>query len=160
MQVRIGRMRANDKLALHLEINGATCSTVRPVSVEARTTHDPAERCRSCWTPKRIAAAREAVKAARAANAKRTASSHHIVMDKISVETRLATVAQMFAASCTLSVAGFNTDYDEERAEIAARHAAANAPVKPLSAFGAIKARNLRTLPQPVGRETYVNKAA
>jgi hypothetical protein len=62
-KVRIGRKRANDRLALHLSINGRTCRTDRRINVEAKTAGDKAKHCKTCWTPARIALAQKAIDA-------------------------------------------------------------------------------------------------
>lgn len=140
--VRMGRKRDNDGLSVHLEISGETCNVLRPVNVEARTTHDPAERCKSCWTPKRIAAARELIDAAKKFNAERAFGPV-----RVRVEDALIALGQLFRTPA--EVARDN--------ELMAR---LNAPHRPLSAWGAMRQNNLRTLPQQAEHAAYVNKAA
>jgi hypothetical protein len=120
--VRIGRKRASSGLAVHLEIDGRSCSTLRPVTVEIVTETGTVRRCRSCWTPARTAIARVLVEAARTANAKRTECNHRIVMDKIEVAARLD---DLFA--------WFLTDAEKARdAELVARY---HAPVEAVEVF-------------------------
>jgi hypothetical protein len=130
MQVRIGRVRANDKLALHLEIDGSTCASNREIHVTATTATAGMKRCKSCFRPARWEAARKLVAAALDAIRKASANAYNRGRD-----------LALTAANELLS-----TDAELARsAELVARwhaaHAVPVAEVRELSPFGEAVAR-------------------
>jgi hypothetical protein len=139
MQVRIGRMRANDKLALHLEINGATCNRTRPVMAETTTRNaSDARLCKSCFNPNRI----------KAAQLKAQSGSFNVKADTI----------LCWAVDMT------RTPAEKARiAELVADYRAAHAePVEVVKPRSLADLRNAyaHTHKQPVKRPAYVNIAA
>lgn len=116
MKVRIGRIRTGDKLAVHAEIDGATCSTLRPVTIEITSKPADAALCKTC--AKRLAAAQH--------RNNMLTIGWSAALDKLFAET---------LPQVEVDPAGFNPEYDEERAEIARRWAAQD-DVEPLTAFG------------------------
>lgn len=121
--IRIGRMRENNNLSIHLSVDGRTCRSDINIAADLRTGYTPGMKlCKRCFTPKRIALA------ATVNNASPTFTAY---ADKF-----LSAVGPQ----STLNPAGYNVEHDEERAEIAAQHAAfwaePEAVATPLSKFG------------------------
>lgn len=164
--VRIGRKRANDGLSVHLEIDGETCNTTRPVLVETTRNSPKTKRCHSCFTPARIAIAMEII--GNAAQTEAAAEGANYSAERLA---HINTVGEFIQPTKELDVNGFNPEYDEERAAIAARHAAywadeTPAVKAPRTAFAeaaermGAKRRQLPTNVTPISRRKRLALAA
>lgn len=106
--VRVGRVRSGRKLAVHLAIHGATCSSRREINVEVNERAATARLCRKCFTPARIARAQQANNYGKAFNMTAAKFLAAVTESQRTPEERAASAAKFAQTAFARDIAAAN----------------------------------------------------